>query len=192
MRKQWFGDSRDYVKWSVVWRESEPDLTVLYVAMARPDELKGNVHEKVVHFFDSKKDYSQITDLFGVRITVIDQLYESKKHREYFENVIASIEILQTSAPILVFLDPDTGIEPRGTQSNKHVLLSDLEEIAKRLHSGSRLLIYQHATKDKRIDWQTNASQKFMSLPSASSFELRIVDDKACAHDVCFLVATKL
>lgn len=192
MRKQWFGDLRDYVKWSVVWRESEPDFTVLYVAMARPDELKGNVHEKVSHFFDSKKDYSQIRDLFGARITVIDQLYESKKHREYFENVVGLIEVLQTSVPVLVFLDPDTGIEPRSGPTDKHVRLSALEEIAKHLHPGSRLLIYQHATMDKRIDWQKNASQRWMSIPSANSFELRIVDDKPCAHDVCFLVATKL
>ena len=48
MRKQWFGDSRDYVKWDSVLTESEPDLKVVYAAMARPDDIAKHLHPKIV------------------------------------------------------------------------------------------------------------------------------------------------
>ena len=48
MRKQRFGDSRDYVKWDFVLTESEPDLKVVYAAMARPDDIAKHLHPKIV------------------------------------------------------------------------------------------------------------------------------------------------
>jgi len=51
MREQWFGDSRDYVKWNHVFTESLPNATLVYIAMARPDEIRSQLHPTVKEFF---------------------------------------------------------------------------------------------------------------------------------------------
>jgi hypothetical protein len=192
MRKQWFGDSRDYVKWSVIYRESEPDLQVLYVAMARPDELKGDVHPFVQAFFDIQKDFCLVKGLFKERITVISDEYSNRKHSTYFQIVIESLTELQKSGPTVVFLDPDTGIEPKSGPKDQHVRLDDIEMVAQRLHPRSRVIVYQHATQDKRVPWEQHAREKLISILEPDRFLLRIGKDTPRAHDVCFLIAEAL
>ena len=192
MRKQWFGDSRDYAKWSFIINEASKDAVVCCVAMARPDILSASIHPRVLSFFDRYKNLDLVRELFQDRYRSVSTQYYKSLHESYFDEVMLMIRQAQLGNPVLVFVDPDTGIEPVSSGSNKHVRLADLRRVSEVLRPGDKLVVYQHAPIMRKPNWIDSAMLRLSGQPWLADFRLRSHYDQACASDVCFLVVERI
>jgi hypothetical protein len=191
MRKQWFGDSRDYVKWSCVRREAGEDFSVIYAVMLRPDSFKDpSLDPVVVKFFDQQKNFDALEQLFPGRFEVMGDLYEKRHAEAYFDRLRASIMAKQPGDKTLVFLDPDTGIEPLGSAKNEHLLIKDIVSICSVLRPGDKVVIYQHALHS--ANWMNTFSQRLNKIAVDTQTELGDpFHSPGVAKDVCFFTLTK-
>jgi hypothetical protein len=55
--------------------------------------------------------------------------------------------------PGIVFLDPDTGLEPAGSTGPQHVLDSEVESIWEALSPNDVMVFYQHQTNRNGTPW---------------------------------------
>jgi hypothetical protein len=190
MRKQWFGDSRDYVKWSCVLREAGEDFTVIYAVMLRPDSFNDvSLDSAVVKFFDQQKRFNALETLFPGRFEVMDDLYEKKHAEAYFARLRALISA-KKFGNILVFLDPDTGIEPLHSPKNEHLQIRDIESICRVLHPGDKVVVYQHASRS--ANWIEAISLRLKKVADDTNTELGTpFYSPGVAKDVCFFTLTK-
>lgn len=87
--------------------------------------------------------------------------------------------------PMIVFLDPDTGLGKTRT----HVLPRQLETVQRALKAGDWLVFYQHAPmyEQKGVDWREQAQQ---NLAEALCVPVANVMRRSCdaAKDVLFLI----
>ena len=188
MRKQWFGDARDYVKWNFIFTESQPDYVVCYIAMARPDEIATHINPAVKAFFDKYKNLELAGEMFAGRFRTLLREYRARDSDAYFDEVKTLIIATQPSGKVVIFADPDTGVEPRGRATDKHIRLSDVHRIARLLRNGDKLIIYQHAPIMRRPTWIQDSMDRILAENWSGSFRLRHHFDLPCASDVFFLV----
>jgi hypothetical protein len=191
MRKQWFGDSRDYVKWSCILAEAGKDLSVIYGPMLRPDSLLGEkLDPKVTSFFDKHKDFSVLAELFPAGFTYLPDRYEIKFSDEYFNVLTTRIAAAQLKSQVLVFLDPDTGVEPKTRAENEHLRECDIRRVCELLRSGDKLVVYQHASRTKA--WMEKWSDRLLLLAAQTTTTLSApYYEEKTAKDVCFFTFTK-
>jgi hypothetical protein len=187
MRKQWFGDSRDYVKWNYTFTESLPSQTVVYLAMARPDELGKSLHPEVRKFFDQYKDLGLVEKLFDGRFFSLLSEYQKAKRILYFDGAESLIKQGQEQGHVVVFVDPDTGIEPRSGGDNKHLSIADLERLAKLMRNGDKVIVYQHAPIMRSKTWINDVIDRLGEYAWTKDFALDSHYDETCASDVCFI-----
>lgn len=176
MRNQYYGDSRDVFKWSVIVRTLRAIKpyrikAILQVAMLRPDDGStqgGTLHhpsiveEPVLRFFEAERkafqsdprqrDIRRITRLASrcggdFEIRVFDAPFPRKT---YFQDAIDAIQELRR--PALIFLDPDTGIgRANGRQRGKQVREDEVRLIFASLQPLDVLTVFQF--KWNRVDW---------------------------------------
>ncbi len=192
MRLRWVGDSRDYVKWDCVFENSN-GLFVFYVPMLRCNVDPICKHDVVQRHFDQKKSLDQFRELFPDRFAVFDfscKEYSTKNANEYFRLVKERIHELQRTQRILVFIDPDTGIEPTSGAKAEHLRGRDLSLVWAALRPGDKLIVYQHASHNE--NWRQDLRGRvghFLQIEPA-----RVPDpyyNEKLAKDVCFLVLEK-
>jgi len=150
MQDQWYGDKRDLVKWGTLLQlahrhQVKRVLQVLYYRSNtwNPIEIDGESvpipDEVIQHFRDTK---SICTLNSSVPVEVLSEAFSDRG--QYLKYVIGEIQGRKAIKKI-VFLDPDTGLEPRGGHANwKHVLEDELEMIWNSLSRGDVLVFYQH------------------------------------------------
>jgi hypothetical protein len=187
MRKQWFGDTRDYVKWSFVYSEASPNASVCYIAMARPDEIRGTVHPKVKSFFDTYKNLGLVGEMFNGRFLALLSDYRKAERIEYFERAESLITQSQAKGTSAIFIDPDTGIEPPSGGVSKHICIADLKRLAGRLRSGDKLIVYQHAPIMRKKSWIEDITDRIAEQEWTRGLRVIPHHDPDCASDVCFL-----
>jgi hypothetical protein len=147
MQDQWYGDKRDLVKWGTLLElariyQVKEILQVLYHRSNTwyPIEVDGKLvrisDEVIQHFRDSK---SIVNLKSPVAIEVLDEKFADRKR--YLQSVIGKLQYKKEIKKI-VFLDPDTGIEPAGKPSLKHVLESELKMIWDSLSQEDVLVFY--------------------------------------------------
>ena len=172
MRDCWYGDKRDIVKWAVLISLAHDCRirTILWVVLYQSDQPQGNVlhigdHAKPIppevwaHF----RDIGQISRLgppAGVKIKVLDRPWKSKakpKRDAYFKYVIKNIKDFHE--PVIVFLDPDTGLGRDGKRTAKHVCPIELREVFGSMKNRDSLVFYQHA--QRRKDWRKITRKRF-------------------------------
>jgi hypothetical protein len=192
MRLRWVGDARDYVKWDCVFEHSNGRY-VFYVPMLRQKVDSRCRHPEVQCHFDQRKNLRQFSDLFPGRFDVFEyseQDYSKALAEEYFGLVRKRMAELQNEHKVLVFLDPDTGIEPEGGGKDEHLRMKDLGFLFGSLKSGDKLIVYQHASRTRV--WKENllmrAGQRLGIEPTV---ELNLYFNEKMAKDVCFLVLDK-
>ncbi len=192
MRLRWVGDSRDYVKWDCVHENAEARL-VFYVPMLRSGVDPVCKHAEVQRHFDQRKSLDQFRELFPNRFEVFAfprGEYSTKVAGEYFSSVVTRLSELQRMGKVLVFIDPDTGVEPTSGANDEHVRGKDLRTVWKALRPGDKLIVYQHASRSAswRDALRTRAGEFLMIGPG------RLPDPyftEKLAKDVCFLVLEK-
>ena len=202
MRAKWYGDKRDLVKWSTLLELARQAgvQKVLQVTCLVPDSYRGAIDERALlvedfgpeiadvvwrHF----RNLERVTELgakLGVDVTLVPDEYPVpvEGRDDYFE-MVAEKWLMPDRGPMIVFLDPDTGLGATRT----HVLPRQLETIKQALKAGDWLVFYQHAPmyKQKDFDWREQARQ---NLAEALGVPVADVTRHSCdaAKDVLFLI----
>lgn len=205
MRDWWYGDNRDVVKWGTVLvlarKRSIP--VVLQVALYRPD--RPNYHltvdgtseplpvEVIQHFRDI--DHIQrLAENVGLRIDIHKDLFQWRAEfrtradfrKAYFGDVTNRIK--QYSEPLIVFLDPDTGIAPE-TYGYEHVTHQEIQEVLRAMKPGDVFLFYQHARLGDG-DWLNSTKEEF-SQAVGMGVSVDTITCNEIANDVAFFVVER-
>lgn len=200
MRDQWYGDNRDVVKWSTLVHLARQEKIphILQIAMFRPDDVSPQLGkfrggrivsvkplpEEVVHHFSRDlglNDIRRLAEATNLCIDVIDMHFTDRT--EYFNEVCERIE--QYKAPVVAFLDPDTGLAPKHSKP-KHVTESDVVSVFNALGSGSILVCYQHRWRGQ--NWEEISRRRFARWTGVT--EVKVFKSEL-ANDAIFLAAKK-
>jgi hypothetical protein len=150
-------------------------------------------HSEVQGHFDQRKSLDQFRELFPDRFDVFDfasREYSTKGAGEYFGLVKERINELQRVQKVLVFIDPDTGIEPASGAKDEHLRGCDLCLVWTTLQPGDKLIVYQHASHNG--NWREILRMRVGEVLEIEPF--LVPDpyyDEHLAKDVCFLVLEK-
>jgi hypothetical protein len=160
MRNQFYGDRKDVWKWSLLLKLAGQKHHIFQIAMLRPDKgTHGNdrrdpgaCNHAVREFFDDERsqdahDIKRIEKLLPGRITVLMTQYSNGCRVTYFDLVL---EITRKTAPKVVFLDPDNGIEG-ATRGHEHIGVQEIERVWESLKGGDYLVVFQYSFFDS--DW---------------------------------------
>ena len=163
MRDQWFSDVKDIVKWGVIdglASEHRRATRILYVAMRTRDDKKyrelvldngKSVPVAIYKFFRGIDRLGDLPWSSKVRFEPILEFFEHRYRGAFFERVrVAISKGRKTGERTVLFLDPDTGIEPPKTVDKKHVKESELRELFGALEPNDLLSVYQHKTRDAK------------------------------------------
>ena len=198
MRDCWYGDKRDIVKWGVLITLSHDYRikTILWVVLyqSEPPQCKvlhiGN-HDKQIppevwnHFRDIKQ-IKRLGRLCGLKIKVADQPWKSDRDG-YFKDVVKEISG-DAREPMIIFLDPDTGLGGDKKTTAKHVYQSELRTVFKAMRKRDCLVFYQHA--QRRTDWQKTTRNSFAKAIDLSPKDVRTACSEV-AKDVVFFIVRK-
>jgi hypothetical protein len=195
MRDCWYGDDRDVVKWSAVLHlaRREKMVDVLYVAMYRPDEdwpplatARGPVAlpDEVVRHFRDLDDLQRLGARTGLCIATVREPFVDRA--AYFRRLCERVR--KYAAPVLVLLDPDTGLAPDSGAGPQHVTSDEVAVLFAALRTGDLLACYQHARRQK--DWRGRARRAFANAPGVPSFEVEMLRSDL-ARDVLLLAVKK-
>jgi hypothetical protein len=141
--------------------------------------------------FDQRKDLEQFRELFPGRFGIYDPAqkeYSKSEADRYFQGVVDRIKELQKENKVLVFIDPDTGIEPTSGAKDEHLRAENLRFVCECLRPGDKLIVYQHASRNK--DWMDHLRQRAARVLK-EGMTLDLYCDEDLARDVCFLVLEK-
>jgi hypothetical protein len=155
MRNQWYGDGRDLIKWGVLVHLAEKWKleAIIHVAYLRPndpcprivgEEKPVALPQQVCDFFCRDiHDVKQLKSINKIRIEIFDEPFDGKDRNGYGDQIIKFIRRVR-SGPVVVFLDPDTGIAEKNPKT-QHVTPKDVKKIWKELDKDDWLILYQHA-----------------------------------------------
>lgn len=196
MRDEWYGDKRDLVKWGVLLEVAQRygAKHILQVLYHRPtkwkplriDGEKVKLNSAVLQHFRDPFSVSQIE--CKCRIEVLGNQFEDRN--EYLKEVLKRIR-LRSGLPRIIFLDPDTGLEPKGKATLNHVLASELKKIWATLIRGDVLVLYQHQTNRNGSEWIQPKKRQFEKALGIRRGESKMGNAKGIAKDVVFLFAEK-
>ena len=195
MKNQWYGDKRDIVKWGslIILCQRDGVKRILQVAMLTRDperaqlQCNGNSSEiphAVWNHFRNARDVVRLGMSCDIEIEVFDEVFKHAGRDAYFEKVLARVN--QLREPTLIFLDPDTGIEP-SKLTMKHVSCLELSAVWKAMSAPSYLVVYQHGPR--QLNWHSKYQAKFQS---ACGERTQVETFKSeLAKDVVFFAAKK-
>jgi hypothetical protein len=186
---------RDLIKWGVLVRLAGvfDAGRILQLAYYRPSEFgpiimdgkEYDVPEEVIAHF---RNLRTIGNLGGkVRVTVFDSLFQNR--HAHLHAVLALLTAFAQERCI-VFLDPDTGLEPR-TPTLDHVLGSEVLEIWNAMKKGDVFAFYQHQTNRAGKPWIEPKRDELAVALSVTSAEVKTASGPAIAPDVVFFYTQK-
>jgi hypothetical protein len=187
MKNQYFGDIRDLFKYDLIQNmltELEVLERCIWVPMltandttfhgerrSRPKAGWRNQELKAfLDSYDKGRSERNISHLRSVRffreprVLVFSLHRESRdllpdfnfsSRRKYFAELEGALR-----PKSLVFLDPDTGIEPPSRRSERHVLLREITDLHSAMDENSVLMIYQHHHRKQRAEFFREVSQR--------------------------------
>jgi hypothetical protein len=163
MKNQYFGDKRDYFKYSLLEAlagavpgiEQLTCIWMLTPAVPNNDGRKAFVlqpdHARLAAFFRACQargiaDVTEMRAYFRQQAFRFfsygenpDRYFNSANRLTYFSGV--PDEALHRS---LVFFDPDNGLEPAGKATSAHLRYRELADVFQRMDAASIAVIYQH------------------------------------------------
>ena len=197
MKDKWYGDKRDVVKWSVLHHLAriQNATRVLQIAYYRPEapqqvEIDGQVFDVPdaiqSHFRDIRKIALLASD---VRVTVFDVCFDD---REPYREAVTSLLRAFDRERCLVFLDPDTGLEPAGAAGFEHVLDQEVADLWEETKENDTLVFYQHQTNRGGQPWIEPKRQQLAEALGIATHDIRVAHGQQIAHDVVFFFVQKL
>ena len=195
MQGKFYSDKRDLVKWAVLHRLAEifQAQRILQLAYYRRsdfpkvtiDDEEYDIPKEVIGHFRDLKTISNINST--IRVAVFDHLFED---RHTYLNAAKAFLSNFRQQRCLVFLDPDTGLEPQNP-SLDHVLESEAKAIWKETKSGDVYVFYQHQTNRAGRPWiepKRGQLERALGLPEHS---IKIAQGPNIARDVVFFYKQK-
>jgi hypothetical protein len=196
MRDEWYGDKRDLVKWGVLLElerryGAKHILQVLYYRrsewkLLEIDGDKVELNSAVLQHFRDPFSASKIACKSCVEV-----LRETFSDRDQYHNVVLQRIRQRTKHPRIIFLDPDTGLEPGGRATLNHVLESELGEIWNALRPRDVLVLYQHQTNRNGSEWIKTKKKQFERAIGIGKGESKIGRAGGIARDVAFFFVEK-
>lgn len=157
MRDEWYGDNRDLVKWGSLLTLAERYavrhiLQVLYYRPTRWNQLEidGESFELPAAVIAHFRCATRISHIQCP--TMIEVVPDVLGDRAEFQRILIDRVRTRTVFPSIVFLDPDTGLEPR-SPGLEHVLDSEAADLWRYLRDGDLLALYQHQTNRAGRPW---------------------------------------
>ena len=201
MRDRWYGDNHDLVKWGVLLKLANlyGASRIVQVAYYRPEtiEIDGDRFPTpdavMTHFSRSIIDIARLNvgDSPSVQINVVNSPLLSRA--AYIREVQAALaKLLSLDSPCIIFLDPDTGLEPQDHPSLEHALESELAQIWKALRGKDVLVFYQHKPRIARTKdaWWKPKQRQFECALGLSMGAAKMARGEA-ATDIVFFFAQK-
>jgi hypothetical protein len=198
VRDQWYSDSRDLVKWSTLLllaSRAKADR-IIQIALYNESEygkieLDGQHHgmpkEVLAHFRDIRS-VVRLTE--RPSISVYDRPFSDRQ--EYFRDAVKFVASFSHERCV-VFLDPDTGLEPPKTKADrKHVLEEEARALWLALPVGWVFVFYQHKTTRDSKPWIEPKRDQFANALGIEIAEVGVASGFEVAGDVVLLYATKV
>jgi hypothetical protein len=195
MRDLYYSDNRDLVKWSVLveladQHEARHILQVLYYRPTEWPEIEIAGHRVAIPE-SVRKHFRKATSICNLecsaRVEVIDDPFVG---RDAYLEIIRDRLRARTESPGIVFLDPDTGLEPR-SPGPEHVLESELTAIWQAMSERDLLVFYQHQTNRKGEPWIQPKKAQFERALQLRSEDVGVAQALQIASDVVFFFARK-
>lgn len=196
MKNCWYADNRDLVKWSALVHIANMNSAscILQIAYFREHSFPNvelDTQEKVLpeevqkHF----RDIKNIENLsLPIKIKVFDEVLADRK--QYLLEAKKFIFRYSMEGRCVVFLDPDTGLEP--TKPNlRHVLRKEANEFWKSIKIDDVLVLYQHQTNKNGKPWEEAKRIEFEKAIGAPKGSVKVGRGPKLANDVVLFYAIK-
>lgn len=195
MRDKYYSDNRDLIKWAtLVHIASEYGLqTILQVPYWRPENnhpyfifmnRRVAVSSKVWTFFRNIHSITRLGPEIGLSIAVVGEEFDPDQRKTYVSKIKA--EISKARRPLALFLDPDTGLQPKKCLP-EHTSTMEIKELWPVLKPGEWLILYQHARHTR--DWSESVALELSSL--CNRRKAHIVRSEDVGKDVAFICLQK-
>ena len=196
MRDKYYSGNRDLVKWATLTHiASKYKLqTILQVPYWRPEtacphfNFIGNrvaVSGKVWAFFRNIHSVTRLGPEIGVMIAVVKTEFDPNRRGDYLSEVKTMIQ--QARRPLVLFLDPDTGLQP-ATCRPEHTAIEEIDALWPILKPREWLVLYQHARHSP--NWRKSVSDQLSSLCNNTAANVVRSDD--VGKDVAFICIEKV
>ncbi|TSK09114.1 MAG: hypothetical protein FPO08_07420 [Geobacter sp.] len=198
MRDCWYADNRDLVKWGVltILAGKYQARSVIQVAYYNPCvfgtiDVDGEEHQIPGDVLSHFRSIGNIETLDGpAKVSVFDAPFLQSNRAEYHDAVTKYIRLRNESRAI-VFLDPDTGLEPNGKADYKHVLNEEVRTVWESLPTGWLLVFYQHKTNRSGLPWIELKRAQLATALKLNNKEVKLAQGPKIANDVVFFFAVK-
>ena len=126
----------------------------------------------------------------GVKIEVLDHpwKYTKSERGAYFEYVVKKV-FRTAREPMIVFLDPDTGLGRDKKTTKEHVCPTELGTLFDVMQKRGCLVFYQHA--QRRKDWRQVTRKRFASAIGLSPEDVRPEFSEVAKDVILFVVHKK-
>jgi hypothetical protein len=138
------------------------------------------VANKVWTFFRNIHSITPLGTEIGLSIVVIDKEFDPDRRKAYLSEIKA--EINKSRRPLALFLDPDTGLQPKKCLP-EHTSIAEIQELWPMLKPGEWLILYQHARRT--LDWRESVANELSSL--CNRCRANIVRSDDIGKDVTFI-----
>ncbi len=196
MRDQWYSDNRDLIKWSVLLllaRKLNADR-IIQIAFLNPSEF-GDIEIDGERCAIPDEVLSQFRDIRGItclsrkpQVSVFDAPFLDRN--AYLKSAINYIASFGQERRV-VFLDPDTGLEPNGSAGPKHVRNGEARLFWEAITDGDVLVFYQHETNKAGRPWVEEKRRQFANAIGVPLTSALVASGSKIAKDVVFFYATK-
>lgn len=197
MKDVWYADNRDLIKWSVLitLAQNHQAKKIIQITYFRPSEFSEIVidgqsyklpQQVISHFRDITNIQKMITD-FQVEV-----LMEEFKDRDKYLTTTTDFISSHSVEKCVVFLDPDTGLQPTKTKLNHtHVSNQEIEKIWEHVKIGDIFAFYQHQTNRNGSPWIEEKREQFSRAVNIPLDCVKIAHSQSISKDVVFFYTTK-
>lgn len=196
MQDRYYADHRDLLKWGVLYCLAERFRLsrIIQVAYLRPSifpmiDIGGQEMKLPPQVRTHFRNIRNITSLHGdILISVFDRMFDD---RRAYQDVVT--QYLTESGPELrlVFLDPDTGLEPKRRPDFRHVLDTEAHAIWSKIKTNEVFAFYQHKTNRAGRPWIEEKRTQLEKAIKAEKGAVMVGRSPSIANDVVIFYAIK-
>jgi hypothetical protein len=197
MRDFWYSDNRDLLKWALLIHLADKHKlkTIIQVPFWRREnkqmyftlrDKRIPIPDEVWSFFRDIRHIKQLGSKCGITLKVVGEEFTHPERLKYSTLVVQYLKGCKGS--LLLFLDPDTGLEPQ-KPNEKHVSLKELQNAWANLHVGDFMVLYQHARREK--NWCKNVKDQVSKACGVDVDNVDVAYSEDIGRNVAFFCIEK-
>jgi hypothetical protein len=195
MRDQYYADNRDLIKWGVLLHLAETFEVrrIVQLAFYRPSTFKQlqidgkpqDIPKEVIAHFRDIQAISRISA--KVKVDVFSPILKSRD--DHLEAILAYLTTLTEKC--IVFLDPDTGLEPPRAVKRTHVLEKEAFNIWDHMKQEDVFVFYQHKIMFAKHSWIDLRKEQLANALGVPRDAIKMANAPEIANDVVFYFIQK-